>query len=438
MIHLPAGVLTLARARRFRQLLATRVLAQAGDGIFQIALASFVIFSPERRTSAAQIAAGFATLLLPYSVAGPFAGVFIDRWRRQRILVISNLVRVVLIGLVAALVAGGVEGPAFYAAALSVTGVNRFFLSALSASLPHVVEDALLVTGNSLTTTLGSVATVIGGGAGLLIRRLAGADDAGVAVVALTAAIGYALSAASATRLPSRLLGPDVDVHHAHWREALGEVGHGIVDGAKHVWLRRQAGAALAAIGAHRFFFGISTIATLLLYRNYTGFTDHGLIRTDLAGLGQIFAASSVGALVAAAATPSGTRRIGKSRWIVVCFALAALVEATLAMTYQQESFLVAAFLLGFAAQGSKICVDTIVQESVDDEYRGRVFAFYDIVFNVAFVSAAGLSALLLPPNGKSYAVLALITAGYLVTAVVYNRARQRITAMRAPALVPS
>ena len=41
-------------------------------------------------------------------------------------------------------------------------------------------------------------------------------------------------------------------------------------------------------IGAHRFFYGISTTATLLLYRNY--FTDHGIFRRQLAGLGQVFA----------------------------------------------------------------------------------------------------------------------------------------------------
>ena len=36
-----------------------------------------------------------------------------------------------------------------------------------------------------------------------------------------------------------------------------------------------------------------------------------------------------------------------------------------------------------------KICVDTIVQETIDDAYRGRVFAVYDMLFNVSFVSAA-------------------------------------------------
>jgi hypothetical protein len=337
--------------------------------------------------------------------------------------------------LLAGLVAAGVQGPGFYAVALAVVSVNRFFLSSLSASLPHVVSPNQLVTANSLATTLGSAATVTGVGVGLAVRGIAGDDDAGAAVIALTATVSYVVSALAAAQLPSRLLGPDVTIIHAPVREALGQVARGIGAGARHVWHRRAAGVALAAIGAHRFFYGVSTIATLLLYRNYSGFTDHGWVRTDLPGLGQIVAAGSVGAVAAAVATPPATRRIGKHRWIVVVFALAALVEGTLAPTYRQVPFLAAALLLGFAAQASKICVDTIVQQTIDDEFRGRVFAFYDIVFNVAFVSAAALSALLLPRDGKSYAVLALITAGYAATSLGYLRAgRDRA---RAPVPAP-
>lgn len=422
MILLPAGLRDLLRGSRFRQLLATRIAGQTGDGVFQIALASFIIFSPDHQTSAAKIAAGFATLLLPYSVIGPFAGVFIDRWRRQRILKWSNVLRAALVAIVAVVVAAGVQGPLFYVTALSVVSVNRFVLSALSASLPHVVREDQLVTANSLSTTLGTVTAVVGAGAGLGVRALIGSSDRGVAIVAIVAVLPYLLAAFAATRMPPQLLGPDADVVHAPLRHAVGAVGTGIRAGAAHVRRRRDARMALAAIGAHRFFYAISTVSTLLLYRNYQGFTDHGWIRTDLDGLGHIVAASSVGVLLAAALTPAAARRLGKPAWIVACFALAALVQSTLAATYVQEAYLAAALLLGFAAQGSKICVDTIVQETIDDEFRGRVFAFYDIVFNVAFVAAAALSAALLPPDGKSYAVLSFIAAGYALTAVAYHR----------------
>jgi MFS family permease len=87
------------------------------------------------------------------------------------------------------------------------------------------------------------------------------------------------------------------------------------------------------------------------------------------------------------------------------------------------------ALLLGVCAQGSKICVDTIVQEFVDDDYRGRVFSFYDTVFNLAFVVAAAVAAMLLPSDGYSRGVFAIVALLYLLAAFGYGR-----TTVRTPA----
>jgi MFS-type transporter involved in bile tolerance (Atg22 family) len=133
-----------------------------------------------------------------------------------------------------------------------------------------------------------------------------------------------------------------------------------------------------------------------------------------------VLACSAVGVLVAAALTPAAARRVGKDRWIVGLLAGAAVVEVVLGFRYTQPAFLLAALLFGLVAQGVKICVDTIVQQAVEDDFRGRVFAFYDILFNVTFVSAAALAALILPDNGRSYAVLTVIAAGYALTAAGY------------------
>ena len=60
------------------------------------------------------------------------------------------------------------------------------------------------------------------------------------------------------------------------------------------------------------------------------------------------------------------------------------MVTLVLGETFLQVAYLVVGFGLGLAAQGVEICVDTILQEDVDDAYRGRVFAFYDMMFNAA------------------------------------------------------
>jgi uncharacterized membrane protein YqjE len=81
-----------------------------------------------------------------------------------------------------------------------------------------------------------------------------------------------------------------------------------------------------------------------------------------------------------------------------------------------------AGFVLGFVAQAVKICVDTTLQESVDDDFRGRVFSVYDTLFNVTFVVALLGAALWLPPSGRSLPALLVTTAGYLLAAAVFAR----------------
>ncbi len=131
----------LLKGRWFRRLFAVRIASQFADGVFQVALASYVIFSPERQPSPAAIAAALATVLLPFSVLGPFVGVFLDRWSRRQILAVSNFVRVLLLLPLAAAVAANVEGPLLFGLVLAALSVNRFLLAGLSAALPHVVRS---------------------------------------------------------------------------------------------------------------------------------------------------------------------------------------------------------------------------------------------------------------------------------------------------------
>ena len=412
----------------FRGLMAVRLTGQLSDGLFQAALFSAVFFNPERATSAAEAAGGFVTLLLPYSVVGPFAGVFLDRWRRQRVLVNANLGRAAVILVFALMLAlQGPTAPVVVALALVAISVNRFILAGLSAALPHVVHARRLVTANSVSTTLGAGAASVGFGIALGLRPLLGEGSAGAARIAVVVSGIYIGAGLLARRLERDQLGPEHVPMHTTLGAALKVVTRGLLQGAAHVREHGQAGRALAAIAAHRFFYGLSFVGTLLLY------TDQGALHRGFSGLGQVVAVSVVGGLLAALVTPAITRRYGTQRWITTVFAVAAVVEVAFGAPYTHWSFLVAAFFLGFAAQASKICVDTLVQEAVDDDFRGRVFSFYDTLFNLSFVSAALVSAVLLPPDGKSYAVIVIVAVGYALTALVYGLATARRMAVEPP-----
>lgn len=410
----------LLRSPDFQKLYTTRLVSACADGIFQTALASYVLFNPEKATTPAETAWAFAALLLPYSIVGPFVGVCLDRWWRQRILVVSNLVKVVLVTGVAALVAGRSEGVAFFATAIAALGVNRLFLSALSAGLPRIVRDDELVTANALTTTSGSIATIVGAGIGGLLRWQIGSTPPSVAMIVVISAGVYAASALVATRMARALLGPDESERAAAtsvsaWR-AVGDVTGDLRRAARHLLQRARASDALFAISAHRFLYGIATLTIVLLNRNY--FTKN--VNSGLLGLGAVVAASGVGYVVAAFATPSMTGRIGKRAWIGWLMVAAAVAIAVFGLPYRRELLVVGGFVLGVSAQGVKISVDTTVQEEVDDAFRGRVFAVYDMLFNVTYVASAAVTATVLPKTGKSYVVMTLLAVGYLAAAAAY------------------
>jgi MFS family permease len=417
--------------RDFFRLYATRLAGQLADGIVTVALTSYVFFSPERQTTAAAAAGAFAVLLLPYSIVGPFAGVLLDRWRRRQVLVLANTLRALLVVGVAALVAAGIPGAPFYLAGLAVLSVNRFVLAALSAALPHVVKPRDLVVANSVSTTSGAVVAGLGGGIGFLVRSLAGEGDEVNAGILLLGTAGYGCSALLATRMSRELLGPDLAGERPETREAVRHVVRGLVAGARHVGTHRAAAYALGAIGVHRFFYGVSTISTILLYRNY--FNEPSETTAAIGGLGLAVIASIAGFLVAAVITPAATRRLGVQAWVVALFGFAAVVEAVFAVALSEALLVAGAFLVGLVAQGAKICVDTIVQESVDDAFRGRVFSFYDTLFNVTFVTAAAFAALAMPMDGYSPAIYALIAAGYAGTGVAYFLGGRGATAPAAP-----
>ncbi|MET7491832.1 MFS transporter [Streptomyces sp900116325] len=405
----------LLRLRNFRRLLVVRLLSQSADGVYQVALAAHVVFSPEKQTSAGAIASAMAVLLLPYSLIGPFAGVFLDRWPRRQVFLYGNLLRTALACCTALLILGTAPDWLFYASALCVTAVNRFVLAGLSAALPRVVDEDRLVMANSLSPTAGTLAATAGGGLAFAVRLVAADSDA--AVVLLGAGL-YLASALASLSLATDLLGPDPGGPRLLLRDALATTARGLLDGLRHLAERKDAARALAAITVIRFCYGALTVMVLMLCRYAWSDSNSG----GLALLGLAVGFSGAGFFAAALLTPWAVGWLGRLRWIAACAAAAALLEPALGLWFRPGPMLVAAFVLGAVTQGAKIATDTVVQASVDDSYRGRIFSLYDVLFNVAFVGAAAAAALILPPDGESAAVVIGVAALYTIVAVTMFR----------------
>ncbi|MEU2982131.1 MFS transporter [Streptomyces hirsutus] len=411
----------LLRFQGFRRLLAVRLLSQGADGVFQVALASYVVFSPEKQTSAAAIASAMAVLLLPYSLVGPFAGALLDRWRRRQVFLYGNLLRAMMASVTAVLVLGQVPDWLLFASALCVTAVNRFVLAGLSAALPRVVDSERLVVANSLSPTAGTLAATAGGGLAFLVRLAVSDSDA---VVVLVGAALYLCAALASLRIAKELLGPDRALVRPGLATALTGTAHDLLAGLRHLAApsRREAAWALAAMSLMRFCYGAMLVMLLMLCRYaLTDTTEKGL-----ALLGLALGVSGAGFFVAAVVTPWAAGRFGPGRWIMLCAAAAAVLEPVFGLPFASGPLLIGAFVLGLTTQGAKIATDTIVQSTVDDAFRGRIFSLYDVLFNVAFVGAAAVAALMLPPDGRSVPLVVTIAVIYgAVTTAISRFERQ-------------
>ena len=413
----------LMRRSGFRRLLAVRMATQFADGAFEGSLAILFFFSPERARTPGGIALAFAVLTLPFTLVGPWAGVPLDRWSRRDTLVLGSVVRGALVASAALLLGTGHAAVALYAVALAVVSVNRFLLSAISAGLPHVVPDAELVTANAVAPTLGTVASTLGA-AGAYAGIAAGAPTsvvlAGVAVVlAGTAAVFLTLRRGE--------LGPDPGEREAA-RQArpLRGVTTDMVSGLAYLRGRTTAATALAAMTAHRLFFGAATLATILILRGRFGADSDGLS----AGA-SVVAALSVGLFAAALATPGWVRRSNPTVVGGTALVGMGLVLVALVVGLGPWQLGLVAVVVGWGGQSLKICVDTIVQRDVADGYRGRVFSIYDVLFNLAFLVAMVVLAPFLPADGYSAVLFAVLAAGYLAAAAGYLRSTWQPTGAR-------
>jgi MFS family permease len=368
------------------RLTAVKFAGQFGDGMFQAALGGAILFNPERETDPLAIAAGFAVLLLPYSLVGPFAGALLDRWDRRSVLLWANLLRGILIGVAALLLATGGGDTALLVTALAAVGVSRFVLAGVSAALPNVVRPSWLVTTNSVLATVGSGVSAAGAGVAVAVIAVVGSGDAAGAIATGLSIVGSVIGVVAAAGFEAGVLGRGVD----STTSAVGDVLRGFASAASAVWRARSVLAAMLGIGAHRIVFGIDTLVMVLLLR---GNTSDGFVPAGFAGFGVALTATAAGMLLAALITPLLIPKVGRGRTIAAALIVAAAAQGLLIATLTPDVIVVGAFVLGVAGQTIKLTGDAAMQLDIDDAHRGRVFALQDTVFNVAFVGAIAVAA---------------------------------------------
>jgi predicted MFS family arabinose efflux permease len=387
------------RTRDFRFLFGGRVCSQFADGLFQAVIVASVIFSPDKQDTAAGFAKATAVLVVPYSVIGPFAGVFVDRWRRELILRWTPVARAAAVLL---LLGGEHAAVPFYAGALLVLSMNRFFLVTAGTVTPKVVPRDDLLVANSLNSVGGTVSTILGVAIGGWIADAAGFRVLIAACVVLwlvTSVIVRAIrTELSADRAAGRLL------------HALGAVAREFAAGAGVLWRTPRALAPITSYAFDQFLQGLVLVMSFVVFKERF---DQGV-----GSYSQLIAAGAVGGFLGLGTVGWLDRRLSRPHMVALAFVVSGLPLLLISPWITGWSVLVASFFLGLGFAWKKVPIDTMVQTAVADRYRGRVFAVYDVAQNMARVIAA-LLAIAVVDEPHAGVTVAVVGAAFVLYAPV-------------------
>lgn len=406
---------------RFWRLIAIRWMGQGTDGLYQSALAAFLLFSPERAASAQSAAIAFAVVLLPYSLVGPVVGTLLDKYSRRQILLCANSLRAFTLIFVALVLVFGNTGALLTLTVLVSFGINRLILAGLSAATPRLVSEENLIGANALSVTGGTIAIVLGGGLGVGLRKvfntIANPDQAD-ALLVVVAALGYLAAALLALRMGKSELGPEPHQIAPAWFEGFNEMRAGF----SYLWGKQTSFVAIVVVAIQRGGLTALTLMALILERNT--FNDAQNPDAGLGGFALALVLSGLGITLGAVITPPITRIVDRFLWSRWSMAAAAVMPIVFAFAQNETTLIVMGFFTGMAGQAVKVTNDAIVQQRTNDIFRGRVFAVYDVVVNGAIVSGALLCAFFLPPSGLTPVVPMAIAIAYLCAALLLMNKR--------------
>lgn len=148
----------LRRNRNYRYTWCGQIVSEVGDNFNNVAVLSLAL---QETHSGAAIAALMLSRAVPAILAGPLAGVLLDRFDRQRIMIASDLVRgVVALGFILAIAYQ--QTWLLYLLSALLMMASPFFTSGRSAILPSIATRDELHTANSLTQTTGWLTLAVG------------------------------------------------------------------------------------------------------------------------------------------------------------------------------------------------------------------------------------------------------------------------------------
>jgi len=389
-------------------LLALATLA-SGLGTW-LAFVALTVDVYDRTHSATWVSALFIADFLPAIVIGITAGTLVDRMSRRRLMIVSDLVRVVVF-----LVLPFAGSAGMIVALAAVAGfATGFFRPAVYAGLPNLVADEDLANANSVLQTIENAAWAVGPLLGGVLVA-ATAPDAAYVINAIT----FLASAALLTRIPGRLLrAAAAAAGHGYWRDLAD--GFALIRGSRALLTILAAWnvVMLATAGAN--------VSEVVLAKEAFSSGDFGYgLLVGATGIGL-----AVGSLLAGSFLE--TRALS-----AVYGGAIGVIALGLGAAAAAPNVWVAAACVAFVGAGNGaavVCNALLVQRGAPDELRGRAFTVLMssnyVVLGVGMLAAGPITDALGPR--EVWALAALLSG---VAALIGLAMARGVSTRREPAL---
>ncbi|HJW21146.1 MAG TPA: MFS transporter [Candidatus Limnocylindrales bacterium] len=392
----PGGATAVLRNRLFLFLWLAQVATQIGANMVLYAL---VVMVREATDLNSAVAVLFLTFLMPSVLFSALAGVYVDRFDRRWVLVITNLLRATF--LVAIFLAGGNITVVLVFNIIFAT-VTVFFAPAEAAMIPKVVPRDQLIAANGLFTLTLNGAFALGFAfLGPLIVTIVGGPQPVILAVAVLYAIAATLCLTQPTDKPSPRSGGSLRGEIGEAGQAVGGTFQQLRDGAAYIRANRSIAWSLTYLGIVASLVGILGVLGPGFAQDTLGLSPKDLIVVVLPlGLGIV-----MGVLVLNAYGKLVTRRHAIEAGLITLGVLLVLLTVAgpvsrfltgvgnrveivdLASVTSLVGVVVAiAFLAGVAYGIVAISSQTQLQEDIVEEARGRVFGVLNMLISVASI----------------------------------------------------
>lgn len=356
----------------FRWLLGSSWVSNIGDGI---ALAAGPLLVASQTHNAFLVALAGMASRAPWLLLGLWAGALADRLDRRRIVMVADLVRCLVIGLLCLVIATGRVNITVVLVTLFVLGVAEVFAdSATSTLLPMLVDKADLGIGNArLQAGFLTANQLAGPPIGAFLFAV------GMAWPFLTQAVLVAFSVLLISRVALR--GPVRDP------AASSHLRHDIADGIRWLLAHPPIRTLALVIFAFNITWGAAW-SVLVLYSQ-----DH--LHMGEVGFGLLTTASAVGGLLGTGGYDWLERHVKLATIMRVCLSLEVLTHLALALTTTGVLALIEMVIFGAYAFVWGTVSNAVRQRSVPQEYQGRVGSVYVVGLFLGIVIGQALGGLI-------------------------------------------